>query len=122
MESLGYLKGKFPQSPIMFVCNKVDITKEAGEFDNSEDDDDDSDDDEVERGCDKEEIVFHQLKEQKFLLEESLQTCDLFHAISAKKVREERRDKIEGPATRRFQRFQTHLKSLLEKVMKTQTT
>ena len=123
MESLGFLKGKFPQSPIMFVCNKVDITKEAGEFDNGDDDDDDSDDDdEVERGRDKGKIVFHQLKEQKFLLEESLQTCDLFHAISAKKVREERRDKIEGAATWRFQRFQTHLKSLLGKVMKTQTS
>ena len=106
----------------MFVCNKVDITKEANEFDHSDDDDDDDDDDEVERVHHKEEIVFDQLKERKFLSDESWQTCALFHAISAKNVRDDRRKTIEGEATRRFQRFQTHLQSLLRKVMKTQTS
>jgi len=100
----------------MFVCNKVDITKEAGEFDESDDDDDDGE--EAEWGGDKEEIVFNQLKEGNLLSGESSQTCDLFHAISAKDVRDERRKMIEGPATLRFQGFQTHLQSLLGKVMK----
>jgi len=103
----------------MFVCNKVDVTKEEEQFGNSDDDDDD---DEVEVGRGKEEIVFHQLKKRKFLSAESWQTCDLFHAISAKKVRDERLRKREGTATWRFQRFQTHLKSLLGEVMKTQTS
>ena len=102
----------------MFVCNKVDITREAKEFDHCDDDDDDA----VEGDHDKGEIVFSQLKERKFLSEESSQTCDLFHAISAKNVRDDRRKKIEGEATWRFQRFQSHLKSLLGKVMKTQTS
>lgn len=113
------MKGKFPQSPIMFVCNKVDISKEAREFDHSDDDDDD---DEIEGSHGKGEIVFGQLKKRKFLSEESWQTCDLFHAISAKNVRYDRREGIEGEATWRFQRFQTDLKSLLGKVMKTQTS
>ena len=103
----------------MFVCNKVDITDEAEEFDKSDDDDDD---DVEAEGCrDKEKIVFNQLKENNFLSGENCQACDLFHAISAKKVRDERRNGIEGAATWRFQRFQTHLQSLLGKVMKTQT-
>ena len=113
----------------MFVCNKVDITKEAGEFDESDDDDDDDDDgnddddgEEAEEGGDKEQIVFNQLKEGNFLLGEFSQTCDLFHAISAKEVRDERLENIEGPATLRFQQFQTHLQSLLGKVMKSQTS
>ena len=101
----------------MFVCNKVDITKEAGEFDESDDDDDD-DGEEAEWGDDEEEIVFNQLKEGNLLSGESSQTCDLFHAISARAVRNERLTKTEGPATLRFQRFQTHLQSLLGKVMK----
>ena len=136
VDSLSFLKGKFPQSPVMFVCNKVDITKEAEQFDNSDDDDDDEeeedDEDKVEEGRDrgetrdekvpdKEEIVFNQLKERKFLSGESWQSCDLFHAISAKEVRDERRSPArEGEATWRFQRFQTDLQSLLGKVMKTQ--
>ena len=114
------MKSKFPQSPIMFVCNKVDITKEAKEFDYSDDDDDDDDKVEGDRG--KEEIVFDQMKERKFLSEESWQECDLFHAISAKNVRDDRLKRMEGEATRRFQRFETHLQSLLGKVMKTQTS
>lgn len=113
------MKGKFPQSPIMFVCNKVDITKEAKKFD----DDDEEVDPGEEKVLDKEEIVFNQLKERKFLSGESWQMCDLFHAISAKEVREERRSpEREGEATWRFQRFQTYLQSLLGKVMKTQTS
>ena len=114
------MKSKFPQSPIMFVCNKVDITKEAKEFDYSDDDDDDDDKVEGDRG--KEEIVFDQMKDRKFLSEESWQECDLFHAISAKNVRDDRLKRMEGEATRRFQRFETHLQSLLGKVMKTQTS
>lgn len=99
----------------MFVCNKIDIAKEARQFDNS--DDDDEDEDLPHKG----EIVFNQLKDRKFLSGESWQTCDLFHAISAKEVREERVKHSKGEATRSFQRFQTSLQSLLGKVMKTQT-
>ena len=109
----------------MFVCNKVDITEEVNEFDYSDEDDNDDDDDygdEVEGGPGKEEIVFNQLKERNFLSVESLEKCDLFHAISAKDVRKERRKNIEEAATWRFQRFQIHLQSLIGKVMKTQTS
>lgn len=116
------MKGKFPQSPIMFVCNKVDITKEANEFDNSDDDDDDEDDKKAEGAHDKGKIAFNQLKERNFLSGESWQKCDLFHPISAKTVRDERLKKKEKEATERFQRFQTHLQSLLGKVMRTQTS
>lgn len=130
-DSLTFLTGKLPQSSIMFVCNKIDIPKGAREFDNDDDDDDEDDeDDEKDEGGDnsqthnlprKGEFVFNQLKDRKLLSGESWQTCDLFHAISAKEVREERVKHREGEATRSFQRFQTSLQSLLGKVMKTQT-
>ena len=120
----------------MFVCNKVDITREARQFD--DDDVGDGDEDLSEEDGDKEregnsevnktsrtkdkgEIVFNQLKEKNFLSGESSKTCDLFHAISAKDVREERRYGSEGEATRRFQRFQAKLQSLLAQIMNTQT-
>ena len=47
-ESLTFLKGKFPQSAIMFVCNKVDITQEARQFDKDDDEEEDEDEDEDE--------------------------------------------------------------------------
>ena len=133
------MKGKFPQSSILFVCNKIDMTKEARKFDKRDDDEDDDDDDDESESKDdsdgqglthnpehgqvpnKGETVFNQLKERKFLSGESWQTCDSFHAISAKEVREERVNHRDGEATRSFQRFQTNLQSLLRKVMKTQT-
>ena len=43
-ESLTFLKDKSPQSAIMFVCNKVDITREARQFDNDEEEDEEEDD------------------------------------------------------------------------------
>ena len=115
----------------MFVCNKIDISKESQEFDNSDDEDDEEDDDDDDDMIDdKGKIVFNQLKDRRFLSGEYGQCCELFHAISAKQVREERvkhsRDERvkhskPGVATRSFQQFQTSLQSLLGQVMKTQT-
>ena len=114
----------------MFVCNKVDI-EATGPVDDDDDDDDeeDEDDDEDEdnenkktKKKNKEEVVFNQLKSRDFLTGESSKTCDLFHAISAKDVRKERKKEgSEGEATRRFQRFQGQLQILLAHIMKTQT-
>ena len=74
--TLTFLKDKFPQSCMMYVCNKVDITKEAQKYDkrsawrldsidqddndddgddHDDDDDDDDDDDEEEEDEDEEE-------------------------------------------------------------------
>ena len=76
VDSLNFLKGKFPQSPIVFVCNKIDTLKQAQPFDSRDGDEDGSDEDDHEddnghgqshnsgdkRDVGKEETVFYQLK------------------------------------------------------------
>ena len=111
------MKNKFPQCLIIFVCNKVDIREE--ESDEDSDDSDDSDDEESR--LDKEEVVFSQLKESSFLTENSSKTCSLYHAISAKAVRKERKSSAKLEATERFNRFALCLQHRVGKVMKTQT-
>ena len=120
VETLTYLKNRFPQSPTMYVCNKVDTTQGAQEFDKREDDEDGSDDDGNEsREVSKEEKVFNQLKEKEFVSGDSWQKCRVFHAISAKEVKKERVGKRPSEATRRFKRFESSLQHLLGTVMKT---
>ena len=113
------MKNKFPQCLIIFVCNKVDITEEAQDSDEDSDDSEDSDDEESR--LDKGEVVFRQLKESNFLTENSSKTCSLYHAISAKAVRNERKSSPKSQATERFNRFASCLQHHLGKVMKTQT-
>ncbi|PFX34056.1 Dual serine/threonine and tyrosine protein kinase, partial [Stylophora pistillata] len=128
--TLTFLKDKSPQSSIMFVCNKVDIEVTGPVHDDDDDEDEEEDNesdgssesDEINDKKDKEEVVFDQLKDSNFLTGESSKTCDLFHAISAKDIRTERKDKVSGgEATRRFQRFQGKLQTLLADIMKGQT-
>ena len=107
----------------MYVCNKVDTTREAQEFDNSEDEDDDGDD---ENGngrytVSKGEKVFNQLKGRGFVSDDSWETCPLFHAISAKEVREERVGRRPSIATERFNTFESNLHHLFKTVVKTHT-
>ena len=114
------MKNKFPQCLIIFVCNKVDITEEAQDSDEDSDDSDDSSDEESR--LDKGEVVFSQLKESNFLTENSSKTCSLYHAISARAVRNERRNSSpKSQETERFNRFASCLQHHLGKVMKTQT-
>lgn len=120
------MKNKFPQCLIIFVCNKVDITEEAQASDSDEGNDEDSDDSDdgsdEESRLDKGEVVFSQLKESNFLMENSSKTCSLYHAISAKAVRNERRNvSPKSQATERFKRFEWYLQHHLGKVMKIQT-
>ena len=120
------MKDRFPQSPIMYVCNKVDTTNEAREFDNSEDEEDDDDDDDENRNgrqiVSKGEKVFNQLKERGLVSDDSWETCPEYHAISAKEVREERQGKRRlGEATERFKGFESSLQHLFGTVVKTHT-
>ena len=167
-KTLEFLKNKFPLTQVMFVCNKVDITRQAqkydkrsgdrkkshkddddeGEDENQDDDDEEGEEEEEEEeqeeqkeeeekekesdrnACqskksdianDKGEAVFNQLN-GKYLLGDSWETCPLFHAISAREVREERLKKREGEATRRFRLFLSSLENHLGKVIKSQTS
>ena len=124
LETLKSLKDRFPQSPTMYVCNKVDTTREAQEFDNSEDEEDGNDDDENGNGrhtVSKGEKVFNQLKRRGLVSDDSWETCPLFHAISAKEVREERLERRPSKATERFNTFESNLQHLFKTVVKTHT-
>ncbi|XP_068734340.1 dual serine/threonine and tyrosine protein kinase-like [Montipora capricornis] len=124
-QTLRFLKDKNPQSCIIYVCNKVDITEEARSHDYEDDDDDDDDDDDEEDDDDdsksKEEKVFDQLTEEGLVSGDCWKSCPLFHAISAKLVRAERRNGNLTEATERFRRFESHLKLHLGDIVKTQT-
>ena len=107
----------------MYVCNKVDTTKGAQEFDNREDDEDgdgdgDGDNGNKSQAASKGERVFNQLKEREFVSGDSWEKCRDFHAISAKEVRNERLLKRPSEATRRFKRFESSLQHLLGMVMR----
>ena len=128
-KTLKNLKDKFPQSDIMFVCNKVDVCDKAREFDDDDDDDDDDhdednddDDDDDDDGHDdddddagkvqavnKGEKVFGQLIKKEFVSGD-MESCLFFHAISAKKVREERKTGTLTEFTENFKRFESSLK------------
>ena len=99
--------------------------------DQDDDDDDDQDDDDDEKtgaSCksdsrianEKGKAVFDQLKD-RYLRGDSWETCPMFHAISAKEVREERQRKQEGEATTKFRLFESSLENRLCEVVKTQT-
>ena len=99
--------------------------------DQDDDDDDDQDDDDDEKtgaSCksdsrianEKGKAVFDQLKD-RYLRGDSWETCPMFHAISAKEVREERQRKQEGEATTKFRLFESSLQNRLCEVVKTQT-
>ena len=104
----------------MYVCNKVDTTNEAREFDNDEDDEDGDGDGNGNKiqAVSKGERVFNQLKEKEFVTGDSWEQCRVFHAISAKGVRDERRRKRPSEATTRFNKFESSLQHLLGTVMK----
>lgn len=118
----------------MYVCNKVDDCDKARDFDLHDDDDgdddgdgnnddgyDDYDDDEGKvQAVSKGEKVFGQLK-GKELVSGDMESCPLFHAISARKVREERRGNTPTEFTENFKRFESALKEHLGDVMKSQT-
>ena len=97
------------------MCNKVDLLDKAREF---EDDDDDAG---KVQAMNKGEKVFGQLIEKEFVSGD-MESCPLFHAISAKKVREERRERTSTEFTENFKRFESSLKEHLGDVMKSQTS
>ena len=126
--------------------NDDDDNDDGDDEDDDEDDDDDDDDDcekkekeatekktkdgvnggngshlkEANKIANKGEAVYNQLKDM-YGLEETWETCPLFHAISAREVREERLANRETEVTRRFRRFESSLQGHLGKIMKTQT-
>ena len=101
-----------------------------GNGDDDEDEDEDEDEDyegnreeqekEEEGAAAKGQAVFNQLRD-KFALGETWETCPFYYAMSAREVRQERLEKQEGEAARRFRRFQSSLQDHLGKVIKTQT-
>ena len=117
-KTLKFLKDKFPQSDIMYVCNKVDVCDKAKVFDYEDDDDDD--DARKDQAVNKGEKVFGQLIANEYVSGD-MESCPLFHAISAKEVREERIKKRPTEFTENFKRFESSLKEHLGDVMKSQT-
>ena len=105
-----------------------DDDDEDDDDDDDEDDEDDDDDEKTGASCkrdsrianEKGKAVFDQLKD-RYLRGDSWETCPMFHAISAKEVREERRRKQEGEATTKFRLFESSLENRLCEVVKTQT-
>ena len=108
-----------------------DDDDEDNDDDDDDDDDDEDDDEETGSSCkrhlnesrianEKAKAVFDQLK-GRYLRGDSWETCPMFHAISAKEVREERLRKQEGEATTKFRLFESSLQNRLCEVVKTQT-
>lgn len=121
-KTLKYLKDKCPQSDVMYVCNKVDVCDKARDHDNDDGDGDDSADEDAGKvqAINKGEKVFGQLIKNEYVSGD-IESCPLFHAISAKKVREERRERTSTEFTENFKRFESSLKEHLGDVMKSQT-
>ena len=96
----------------IFVCNKIDIEKEAASYD-----DHDAAAATTQK-LPKEEHVFSQLKEYGHIPQEAeIRSCEMFHGLSAKKVRDARLAKQSNETTENFAMFQkSFLKVLADSI------
>jgi len=106
----------------MFVCNKIDTSAEAKQFDyNRDSDESDSEGEETTREFDKQRTVFSQLQNNGLIDDnDSFETCGCFYGISAQDVRVERLNKRGGKATEAFARFEEGLLAILDETVKLQ--
>ena len=106
----------------MFVCNKVDTSAGAEQFDTRSSDELDSDEDETTTKFDKGRIAFSQLQEHGLIAEtETYNNCSCFYGISAQNVREDRRKKRSSKATEAFSKFEGGLLAALDETVKLQS-
>ena len=106
----------------MFVCNKIDTSAEAKQFDYSRDSaESDSEGEETTTEFDKQRTVFSQLQKNGLIDDnDSFETCGCFYGISAHDVRVERLNKRGGKATEAFARFEEGLLAILDETVKLQ--
>ena len=106
----------------MFVCNKVDTSAGAEQFDTRSSDELDSDEDETTTKFSKEKTVFSQLQEHGLIAEtDTYNNCSCFYGISAQNVREDRRKKRSSKATEAFSKFEGGLLAALDETVKLQS-
>ncbi|KAK3712989.1 hypothetical protein QZH41_014110, partial [Actinostola sp. cb2023] len=118
------LQDKFPNVSLMFVCNKVDVEKNAQIFDEEEEKDAedgtatcafDESQELFDRARQKKIAVFKQLKRLDFLpSDDEMDYSELFHGVSAKLVRKARKKKLRNEATMSFERFELCILEKLE--------
>ncbi|KAJ7365791.1 hypothetical protein OS493_002510 [Desmophyllum pertusum] len=120
--TIRFLQDKYPQLSFMFLCNKVDTSTGEEKFDTRSSDELDSDDEaETPTKVDKQKTVFSQLQRHGFIADsESVDTCCSFYGISARNVREDRRNKTCSRATEIFGKFEDSLLNILEETVKRQ--
>lgn len=106
----------------MFVCNKVDTSAGAEQFDTRSSDEVDSDEEETTMKFDKEKTVFSQLQNHGLIAEtDTYNNCSCFYGISAQNVREDRRKKNSSKATEAFSKFEGGLLAALDETVKLQS-
>ena len=121
LDTIRFVQDKYPQLSFMFVCNKIDTSAQAKQFDNRSSDEIDSEDEETTIEFDKQRTVFSQLQDHGLIDDnDSYETCGCFYGISAQDVREERTHKRSGKATEAFARFEEGLLAILDKTVKLQ--
>ena len=106
----------------MFVCNKVDTSAGAEQFDTRSSDELDSDEGETTTKFSKEKTVFSQLQNHGLIAEtDTYNNCSCFYGISAQNVREDRRKKRSSKATEAFSKFEGGLLTALDETVKLQS-
>lgn len=121
-DTIRYIQDSYPQLSFMFVCNKIDTSAEAKQFDyNRDSDESDSEGEETTIEFDKQRTVFSQLQKNGLIDDnDSFETCGCFYGISARDVRVERLNKRGGKATQAFARFEEGLLAILDETVKLQ--
>ena len=120
-DTIRFIQDTFPQLSFIFVCNKIDTSAEAKQFDNRSSNESDSEDEETTIEFDKQRTVFSQLQNHGLIDDDdSYETCCCFYGISAQGVREERKHKRSGKATEAFARFEEGLLAILDETVKLQ--
>ena len=103
----------------MFVCNKVDTTSEAANYDK---DSDEEDNEEAHTKPSKQSVVFDQLKDAKLIPPEaSIESHPFFHGVSAREAHKARKEGENNQAVAMFERFEQCLEEKLEVAIKRET-
>ncbi|KAK3712990.1 hypothetical protein QZH41_014112 [Actinostola sp. cb2023] len=110
------LQDKFPNVSLMFVCSKVDIDKQAQEYDNDDDKQDLTD--RYQLALKKKIEVFRQLKASYFLArDEEIDASLHFHGVSARNVEKARKHNEQNNDTRSFDRLHCCILEKLENAL-----
>ena len=121
LDTIRFIQDKYPQLSFMFVCNKIDTSAEAKQFDCDGDSDESDSEDEETRSREKQRTVFSELQNNGLIDDnDSYETFGCFYGISAHDVREERLNKKGGKATKAFARFEEGLLAILDETIKLQ--